>query len=187
MPQTPEQAAQSMIDNLKDRTGRTLEEWFALLSTKHFGKHAEYMQFLKSEMGVSHGYANLIALKHRDAGDGGAGEDPVVAQYAGPKQGLRSILDRIVATVEKMGDDVEVAPKKTYVSLRRRKQFAIVQPSTRDRVDLGLNLKGEKPTERLENAGSFNAMVTHRIRLATPQDVDAEVKAWIKRAYDAAG
>ena len=137
MPQTPEQAAQSMIDNLKDRTGRTLEEWFALLSTKHFGKHAEYMQFLKSEMGVSHGYANLIALKHRDAGDGGAGEDPVVAQYAGPKQGLRSILDRIVATVEKMGDDV--------------------------------------------------AMVTHRIRLATPQDVDAEVKAWIKRAYDAAG
>lgn len=187
MPQTPEQAAQAMIDNLKDRTGRTLEQWFGELKKTNFDKHGEFMKHLKGELGISHGYANLIALKYREAQAGGADDDPVATQYSGAKAGLRSIYDRIVATVDKIGDDVEIAPKKTYVSLRRRKQFALVQPSTRDRVDLGLNLKGVKPGGRLEAAGSFNAMVSHRVRLATPQDVDAEVKAWIKQAYDAAG
>jgi Domain of unknown function (DUF5655)/Domain of unknown function (DUF4287) len=184
---TPEQAAQAMIDNLEDRTGRSLAGWFALLDDQYFEKHGEYLTYLKGEMGVTHGYANLIALKHRETKAAGANDDPLEAQYAGAKKGLRPIYDRIVATVEKIGDDVEFAPKKTYVSLRRKTQFALVQPSTKDRVDLGLNLRGESPGGRLEAAGSFNAMVTHRIRLSTPQDVDAEVKAWIKQAYDAAG
>lgn len=187
MPQTPEQAAQAMIDNLKDKTGRTLGQWFEVLQKTNFEKHGEFMQHLKGELGVSHGYANLIALKYREARAGGADDDPVATQYAGAKAGLRSVYDRIVATVEKLGDDVEISPKKTYVSLRRKKQFALVQPSTKDRVDLGINLKGEKPDGRLEASGSFNAMVSHRVRLATPQDVDAEVKAWLKQAYDAAG
>jgi hypothetical protein len=184
---TPEQAAQAMIDNLEDRTGRSLAGWFTLLDDQSFAKHGDYLKYLKGEMGVTHGYANLIALKHREATAGGSKDDPLEAQYAGGKKGLRSIYDRIVATVEKIGDDVEIAPKKTYVSLRRKKQFALVQPSTKDRVDLGLNLQGESAGGRLEASGSFNAMVTHRIRLNTPQDVNAEVKAWIKQAYDAAG
>jgi hypothetical protein len=184
---TPEQAAQAMIDNLEDRTGRSLAGWFTLLDDQSFEKHGDYLEYLKGKMGVTHGYANLIALKHRAATASGSNDDPLEAQYAGAKKGLRSIYDRIAATVEKIGDDVEIAPKKSYVSLRRKKQFALVQPSTKDRVDLGLNLKGEAAGGRLEAAGSFNAMVTHRIRLNTPQDVDAEVKAWLKQAYDAAG
>ena len=73
------------------------------------------------------------------------------------------------------------------MSLRRKKQFAIAQPSTKDRFDLGLNLKGVAPAGRLEASGSFNAMVTHRVRLASPAEVDAEVLAWLRAAYDGAG
>ena len=80
---------------------------------------------------------------------------------------------------------VEISPKKAYVSLRRNKQFAIVQPSTATRVDLGINLKNIEATGRLELSGSFNAMVSHRVRLSKPGDVDAQVLAWLKAAYEA--
>jgi Domain of unknown function (DUF5655) len=92
----------------------------------------------------------------------------------------------LIACVKSLGPDVEIAPKKTYVSLRRSKQFALVQPSTATRVDLGLNLKGVAPSGRLEASGSFNAMCTHRIRIEGPTDIDADVRRWLKQAYDAA-
>jgi Domain of unknown function (DUF5655)/Domain of unknown function (DUF4287) len=187
MPRTPEQAAQAMIDNLEDKTGKSLSQWFGVLRKHGFEKHGDFMKYLKGEMGITHGYANLIAMKYREEQAGGSDDDPVATQYAGPKSGLRSIYDRIVSTVEKMGDDVEIAPKKTYVSLRRKKQFALVQPSTRDRVDLGIQLRDTPTGGRLEASGSFNSMVSHRVRLTSPRDVDAEVKAWLKAAYDAAG
>ena len=84
----------------------------------------------------------------------------------------------------KFGKDVELAPKKTYVSLRRAKQFGLVQPSTKTRVDVGINLKGMPPTDRLEASGSFNAMVSHRVRVASAKEVDAELIGWLKRAYE---
>ena len=187
MPQTPEQAAQAMIDNLKDRTGKSLNQWFGVLKKTSFQKHGEFVKHLKSEGGVTHGYANLIAHKYRERTAGGAATDPVALQYAGAKAGLRPIYDKLVKMVTAFGDDVDVSPKKTYVSLRRKKQFALVQPSTKDRVDVGINLKGTKPAGRLEASGSFNAMVTHRVRLASPKDADAELKRWLQQAYDAAG
>ena len=86
--------------------------------------------------------------------------------------------------VSKFGSDVEIAPKKTYVSLRRKKQFAIVQPSTSSRVDLGLNLKGVNDTDRLEGGNVFSGMCTHKVKLSSPEDVDAEVINWLKQAYE---
>jgi predicted transport protein len=136
---------------------------------------------------MTHGFANLVAHKFREAGSDGAPVDPVVAQYAGPKAGLRPIYDALIDAVTAFGGDVEVAPKKAYVSLRRKKQFALVQPSTRTRVDVGINLKGTAPTDRLETSGSFNAMVSHRVRLGEPTDVDAELVDWLQQAYQAAG
>jgi len=88
--------------------------------------------------------------------------------------------------VQSFGRDVEIAPKKTYVSLRRSKQFALVQPSTKDRIDVGINLEGTAPSGRLEASGSFNAMVSHRVRIGSRKDVDAELKSWLRQAYDAA-
>lgn len=183
MSRSPEAAAQAMIDNLKAKTGKTLSEWFSALDGKGFEKHGEFMKHLKGEMGISHGYANLIAQKYREDTQGGPAADPVAAQYAAAKSHLKPIYDKIVSTVQAFGPDVEIAPKKTYVSLRANKQFALVQPSTRDRVDLGINLGDTKPGGRLEASGSFNSMVTHRVRLASVEDVDGSVKKWLEHAY----
>jgi hypothetical protein len=84
------------------------------------------------------------------------------------------------------GSDVEIAPKKAYVSLRRSKQFGLVQPSTKTRVDIGLVLRDTEPAGRLEASGSFNAMVTHRVRVEDKASVDDELIAWLRKAYDAA-
>ena len=84
----------------------------------------------------------------------------------------------------KLGKDVEVAPKKTYVSLRRNKQFAIVQPTTKTRVDLGLNLSDVDTSDRLEAAGSWNSMCSHRIRLTSADEVDEQVSQWLAQAYE---
>lgn len=86
-----------------------------------------------------------------------------------------------------LGDDVELSPKKGYVSLRRKKQFALLMPSTKDRFDIGLALKGEEPAGGLELAGSWNAMVSHRVRIAAGEEVGDDVAGWLRAAYDRAG
>jgi len=187
MGKTPEEMAESMIQNLKEKTGKTLEQWLKVAKASKLAKHGELVKHLKSGHGMTHGYANLVAMKFlkSDAGSLGSAGDLVAMQYAGDKASLRPIYDALIAVVGKFGNDVEVAPKKAYVSFRRRKQFAIVQPSTKSRVDVGVNLKGTKPSGRLEASGSFNAMVSHRVRVAAKGEVDAELKSWLKAAYDA--
>ena len=183
-----DKAAQTMIDNLSEKTGKSLDQWLKVLSKQNLQKHGEIVSWLKSKHAVTHGFANLIAHSYRDeaAGDPGGAPDLVDSQYKGAKEALRPIYDEIIKAVSKFGNDVEISPKKTYVSLRRNKQFALVQPSTRTRVDVGINLKGQSPTARLEESGSFNAMVSHRVRVEKKGEVDAELKRWLKKAYDAA-
>jgi hypothetical protein len=186
MAKTQDAAAATMTANLKEKTGKSLEQWTAIAATLG-PKHGEIVAALKARHGLTHGYANMVAhatLKS-DAVSLSATTDLVAAQYAGEKEALRPIYDAIVKAARACGD-VEIAPKKGYVSLRRSKQFAIVQPSTKTRVDLGLNLKGIAPTARLEASGGFNAMVSHRVRLESVKDVDAELKKWIKAAFAAA-
>ena len=181
-------AIAKMEANIAEKTGKTVPQWLAVVTKSGLQKHGEIVKLLKADHGFTHGYANLVAHQalqssaaHQDDGD------LVAAQYAGDKAALKPVYDTVIKLVNGLGKDVELAPKKGYVSLRRKKQFALVQPSTRTRVDLGINLKGKKPTGRLEASGSFNAMVSHRVRLESAKDVDAEVKAWLKEAYDAAG
>jgi predicted transport protein len=184
---TPEEMEATMIQNLQDKTGKSLPEWIAVARASKLTRHGELVKFLKAEHGLGHGYANLIAHKALAPADAAAsdGDSLVEAQYAGAKAALRPIYDAILARVRRFGADVEIAPKKTYVSLRRNKQFALIQPSTATRVDVGINLKGEAPTGRLEPSGSFNAMVSHRVRVSQVGDVDAELEAWLRRAYEA--
>jgi hypothetical protein len=186
MPASPEDMAASMIANMKSKTGKTLEQWLAVAKKTGAEKHGAIVKALKADHGLTHGYANLVSHKllKSDAGSkADSGTDLVAAQYAGPKADLKPIYDAVIKAARSLGEDVEIAPKKTYVSLRRNKQFAIVQPSTRTRVDLGINLKGEPAARRLEKSGSFNAMVSHRVRLEKLTDVDKEVKAWLKKAW----
>ncbi|MCF8880315.1 DUF5655 domain-containing protein [Hyphobacterium sp. SN044] len=89
--------------------------------------------------------------------------------------------------VSGFGKDVEIAPKKAYVSVRRKKQFAIFQPSTATRLDVGINLGEASPEGRLEASGSFNAMVSHRVRVEGADGIDADLEAWLKAGYDRAG
>ena len=187
MAKSPEEMKAAMIAGLREKTGKSLEEWLKILRSSKLSRHKEFMNLLKNEHGLTHGYANMIALQAL-ASDSHTATDTdalVEAQYAGLKSGLRPIYDTLVAAVRKFGKDVEVSPKKAYVSLRRSKQFAIIQPSTATRVDLGINLKGVAPTGRLEASGSFNAMVSHRVRLAQPSEIDKEVLVWLRQAYDA--
>lgn len=179
----------TMIANFKEKTGRTLDEWLKLVAKSGGKKHGEIVAMLKSDHGMTHGFANMVAMKHlkSDAGslaEGGA--DLVAEQYSGEKAALRPLYDAIMKSVAGFGPDVEVSPKKAYVSLRRSKQFAILQPSTKTRLDVGINLKGAATTARLEASGSFNAMVSHRVRVEKKTDIDQQLIAWLRAAYDAA-
>jgi Domain of unknown function (DUF5655)/Domain of unknown function (DUF4287) len=181
-----EDATATMIANLEAMTGKTMEAWVELVQAEKLGKHGEMVSFLKTKHGMGHGYANLVALSVKGGGTLTRGEDPVGEQYAGAKAALRPIYDAILTAVRKFGGDVEVAPKKANVSLRRSKQFALVQPSTATRMDVGINLRGVTPAGRLEASGSFNSMVSHRVRLESAKGVDKELIGWLKQAYDQA-
>lgn len=185
MAKSPEEMAAAMKANLKEKTGRDLAAWVKVVKASGLEKHGAMVKLLKGEHGLTHGYANLVAHEALNAG-APAADDPVAAQYAGPKAGLRPIYDALADAVRGFGDDVEFAPKKAYVSLRRSKQFALVQPSTKTRVDVGVKLRDAAPEGRLEASGSFNAMVTHRVRVESPAEVDAELVGWLRRAYDEA-
>ena len=187
MAKSPEEMAAAMIANMKEKTGKTLPQWVKIAKASKLDKHGAIVKHLKADHGMTHGFANLVAHETLQSAafttkDSGSLVD---AQYAGAKSELRPIYDALIKQIGKFGKDVEVAPKKAYVSLRRGKQFAIVQPSTKTRVDVGINLKGVPPTARLEKSGSFNAMVSHRVRLSGKADVDKDLVKWLKQAYDA--
>ena len=176
------EATATMVKNIEAATGQKITEWTSRARASGFAKHGEILKWLKEKHGIGHGYANYIAkavLSSEDADE----KSLVAAQYAGKKSALIPLYEALVKVVKSLGSDVEIAPKKSNVSIRRTKQFALLQPSTADRLDVGIILRGVKPTLRLEASGSFNAMFTHRVRVSSKGDIDAELKAWLKRAY----
>lgn len=179
-------ATAKMIANLEANTGRSLADWVAASKSGGPAKHKALVDWLKAEHGLGHGYANLVAHK-TFASDAGSSDDAALmeAMFAGPKAAMRPVYDRVAEIVSRL-EGAQFAPKKGYVSFRRNKQFGLGQPSTKDRFDLGLTLKGAEPSGRLEAAGSWNGMVTHRVRIGSVDEVDAEVEGWIKQAWAAA-
>jgi len=163
--------------NLREKTGHTMPEWIELVAASGLSKHTEILTWLKSEHGLTHGFANGIAqaFRNQDTPD-----DPVAEQYSGAKAALRPIYDRLVDAASQLGDDVEVAPKKSSVSLRRSKQFALIEAPSAKRVQLGIQLKGEPTTDRLL-AG--NAMCSHRVVITSIDEVDDELLGWLREAY----
>ncbi|HEV7670029.1 MAG TPA: DUF4287 domain-containing protein [Thermoanaerobaculia bacterium] len=182
-------AVQNQIANLEAKTGKSFAEWLAIGRSCGFAKHGEIVKFLKETYGIGHGYANLIALRslEADAPPPAASADLADDLYTGPKAALRPIHDAVMTALRGFGNDLEEAPKKGYLSLRRKKQLGLIQPAAATRVDLGLVLKGVEPAGRLEAAGSWNGMMSHRVRLSAPTEVDAELIGWLRQAFDAAG
>jgi len=175
-----------MEKNLKEKTGKTLDEWKVLLHQQPFSKHGEFMNFLKKDHGITHGFANFITLKFRESDAGSADAEHLVSnQYQG-KEHLKPIFELLSAEITKLGSDVEIAPKKVAVSMRVKRQFALIQPTTKKRIDLGLKFNDKAYEGRLETSGPFGSMCTHRVQLTEVEQIDTELLRWIKQAYEEA-
>ncbi len=186
---TVDKATQTQINNIQARTGKTLEQLHAQIRASGKTKHTDIIAMLKLDLGLGHGDANALALSYKKSAaaptPGADAVDPLTEIYAGPKAELRPIHDKVMQAVAKFGG-FEVAPKKGYVSLRRKKQFAMITPATKTRVEIGLNMKGVKATARLQ-ALPAGGMCQYKVDLMKVGEVDAELIAWIKQAYDSAG
>lgn len=177
-----------MEKGLLDKTGRPLAHWIDVVAQSKIEKHKVIVDFLKSEHSFTHGFANFVAMKARKAD--AASHDPaelVAAQYSKGKKGLKPIHDKLLEEIGKFGGDITVTPKKDSVSIIRKRQFALIKPATKTRIDLGLKIKGKPTTDRLENSGPFGAMCSHRVRIESIEQVDSELLAWLTEAYEAAG
>jgi hypothetical protein len=191
---TIDEGLEAQISNIEVRYGKPLSEWIAIVRESGITKHTDIVAMLKSQYGMSHGSAHRVALKAREADRASmvkvakaAGQDPIDEMYSGKKADLKPLHDTLMTAITSFGHDIELAPKKGYVSLRRKKQFAMIQPTTATRIDIGFILKDVPTTERLESASSFNTLFTHRVRVNTVNDVDEQLLTWLKQAYDLAG
>ena len=181
------QAMASQIKNLEEKTGRSFDEWIKIVKDSDLEKHGELVSMLKEKYGIGHGYANLVVHSARESHAGFSEEANLVNEQYKGKENLRPLYNKLMKEVNGLGKDVEVSPKKAYVSLRRKKQFAIIQPSTKTRIDLGLNLKDVAATGKLEASGSWNSMCSYRVKLEDEKAIDDEVIHWLKKAYEQAG
>jgi hypothetical protein len=188
---TVEEGIQAQIRNIETSYGKPMSEWLAVIAASGLTKHTEVVGMLERDYGMTHGAAHRVSLVARQATTATArpdqGGDPAGALYTGRKADLRPLHDALMTAISALGDDIEQVPKKGYLSLRRRKQFAMVQPSGAGRIDVGLILKDVPAGGRLESAAGFNALFTHRVRLADPVGLDAELIGWLRSAYDRAG
>jgi hypothetical protein len=187
---TLDQAVQTQINNIQTKTGKTLAQLTALVKKSGLTKHGEIRDMLKRELGLGHGDANALAHATMQsdgtrAAAGLSGDEVLDTIYAGPKAALRPIHDALMAAITKFGE-FETVPKKGYVSLRRKKQFAMLGPGASTRVDVGINMKGVPATERLI-ALPAGGMCQYNVRVTSVKEVDKELIAWVKQAYEAAG
>jgi predicted transport protein len=191
MPNSPQDMMRAVIANLPAKTGCDFESWLALTKEQAIAaggmrKVGEVQNWLKREYGLGHSTAFIIAAEALKPDDyiEPTTEQIVAAQYVGPKAGLRPVYEKALAYVRSLGDDVRIEPRQSYVAFARAKQFALIQPSTKSRVDLGLVLPGVEPSGRLAASTNFGSgNINHRVALATTDDVDAEVEGWLLQAY----
>lgn len=183
---------ETQLKNIQTKTGQSLSELVALVQQSGLSKHGEIRDRLKRDLGLGHGDANTLthyALKSDGASAAQASnasmDDVVAAIYVGTKEHLRPIHDALMTALHPLGE-FEVAPKKGYVSLRRKKQFAMITPATNTRVEVGLNMKGVAGTDRLL-AQPPGGMCNYKVKLTAAAEVDAELIGWLGQAFQNAG
>ena len=188
------QMAQGIIAKLKEKTGKTLDEWVSLAQKSGPRDEKERAAWLKSKHGLGTNYAGWIT--ERSFGRGLESSDPdaylkaadtyVEQMFAGPKSALRPIYDRLLELAFSLGKDIRVSPGKTIVPIYRNYVIAQVKPSTRTRIDFGLALADAKAAGRLKRTGGFEKgdRITHVIPVSSEAEVDAEVEKWLRKAYE---
>jgi hypothetical protein len=187
-----DKALETQLKNIQAKTGMSLDALYTLIRKSGLAKHGEIRDMLKRELGLGHGDANtLVHLSMKSAQAGAAGDvapaagDVLDEIYSGAKAHLRPIHDRLMTAIQGFGP-FEIAPKKGYVSLRRKKQFAMIGPATKTRVEVGLNMKGIEATPRLL-ALPAGGMCQYKVHVTEAGEVDPELIGWIRQAYDSAG
>ena len=173
------------LDEVKAKTGKTVEDFRQMAAEKGLTKASPFVAWLKAEYGLGYHHAGAIWYMLSHADDLAASpEEKIAAHFKDGKAKWRVPYDELAQEIAAFGADIEFSPNLTYINVQRRgKKFAIVQTSA-NRLDIGLKLKGVAPTERFEPAGSWNPMVTHRARISDPSDIDPELLAWLKKAYE---
>lgn len=189
---TVDKAYETQLKNIQTKTGKSLDELSAIVHQSGLTKHSEVREMLKRELGLGYGDANtLVHVVFQSDGEraaqakGATTDDVLDELYAGAKAGLRPIHEQLMAAIAPFGP-FEIAPKKGYVSLRRKRQFAMIGPATTSRVEIGLNMKGVPATERL-TAQPVGGMCNYKVKVTATAEVDDELIAWIRLAYERAG
>jgi hypothetical protein len=175
---------QAYLRTIQAKTGQAPQDIAAAARGQGLSKPGEVVAWLKNEYGLGHGHAMaIVALTRRESQPSKSGADRIDAHFTGAKARWRPAFDRLVCEVTRLGPDVTVSPAASYLSLvKAGRKFAIVQVGG-ERLDIGLKLKGVAAGGRLEPAGAWNAMVTHRVRIASETDLDAEVLDWLEQAW----
>ena len=186
---TLEKAVQTQIENIQKKTGKSLDELSVLVRKSGLTKHGEIRDMFKEKLGLGHGDANALvhAVLQSDGTRAaqGKGEDAVLDEiYSGAKAGFRPIHEALMKHINKFGE-FEIVPKKGYVSLRRKKQFAMIGPKTNTRFEVGINAKDFKKNARLAEQPK-GSMCNYIVSLTDAKEVDAELVAWLKSAYEGA-
>lgn len=179
------------LDNIQTKTGKTPQDFKVLAEQKGLLKEGvktgQIVSWLKEDYRLGQGHAMAIFLTLRNATQPRLSKDEQVARhFKGDKAKWLKPFEELLAKIGKFGPDISTAPTNSYISiLRKGKKLAVVQV-TSERLDIGIKLKSAKPTGRFEAAGAWNNMVTHRVRINDPAQIDTEVLEWLKQAYEAA-
>jgi hypothetical protein len=189
---TVEQAYETQMRNIQKKTGKTVPELTAIIQNSGLTKHGEIRDMLMRDLGLGHGDANTLTHYvlnsdgERAAKSQGLAEADVLSEiYSGPKSSLRPIHDRLMEDIHEFGE-FETAPKKGYVSLRRKKQFAMIGPATNTRLEVGINSKTLAPHPRLIELPPGN-MCNFKVKITEVAEVDDELIGWIRQAFESAG
>ena len=176
---------QAYLDNIKAKTGKTPSDFRILATEKGLVKHNDIIAWLKADFGLGHGHANAIAaiLKNPEFSKTSV-EDKLEKVFNGSKAVWRETFNLLLEQIRVFAPDVELAPTSSYISLlKNQKKFGILQPSSADRFDIGIKLGKIPATPRLELSGTWNAMVTHRVRIGSSTEIDTELLNWLEAAH----
>jgi len=185
-----DKAIQTQLDNIQKKTGKSLDELAAIVRKSGLSKHGEIRDYLKRELGIGHGDANtlvhvVLQSDGQRAAEGKSDDQVLDEIYSGAKAHMRPIHEKLMKEIHKFGE-FEIAPKKGYVSLRRKKQFAMIGPKTNTRFEVGINAKELKKNARLLEQPK-GSMCNYIVDVTEVKEVDRELVEWIKFAYEGAG
>lgn len=181
-------ASETQLRNIEKKTGQDRQQLFAAILGQNVAKHGEMRAFAKQKYGLGNGDANTLVHAARRSVEpmpDPSATDPLDAIYVGAKAHLRPIHDALQAAIDSFGPH-ELAPKKGYVSLRRKKQFAMLGPKTNSTIELGINLK-ETAGHPLLKTLPPGGMCHYAARLGSVEEVDPALLGILRRAYDLAG